>query len=161
MYFNKWSSFWTTCFGVMAFLIIVGNTLAIATLLKKKKFRKRPHFLAIGLAFADLLVGCTTTLYVIVEYRLLALSFAFNLLDMFASHSSVFHLAVISLERLHATRSRRPFRHRQLSLKVYWLATATPVLGSSLCLCGLLRPSFVRCPRDTFFEWATSLLHLA
>ena len=135
----------------MAFLIIVGNSLTIATLLKRK-FRKRPHFLLIGLAFDDLLVGCTPTLYVIVEYRLLALSFAFNLLDqgMFASHSSVFHLAVISLERLHAT--LRPFRHRQLSLKVYWLAIATPVLGSSLCLCGFLRPSFVRCPRVTFFE---------
>ena len=76
----------------------------------------------IGLAFADLSVGYATTLYVVVEYRLLALWFALNLLDqgMFARrHSSVFHLAVISLERLHAT--RRPFRHRQLSLKVYWL----------------------------------------
>ena len=151
MDFNKWNPFWTTCFGVMAFLIIVGNTLTIAILLKKK-FRKRPHFLVIGLALA-LLVGCATTLYVTVEYCLLALWFAFNLLDqgMFARrYSSVFHLAVISLERLHAT--RRPFRHRQLSLKVYWLAIATPVLGFSLCLCGLLCPSFVIFPCDTFFE---------
>ena len=155
MDFNKWNPFWTTCFGVMAFLIIVGNILTIATL--KKTFRKRPHFLVISLAFADLLVGWATTLYVIVEYRLLALSL-YNLLDVFASHSSVFYLAVISLERLHAT--LRPFRHQQLSLKVYWVAIATPVLGSSLCLCGLLRSSFERCPpRDIFFEWATSLLH--
>ena len=122
MDFNKWNPFWTTCFGVMAFLIIVGNTLTIATLLKKK-FRKRPHFLLISLAFADLLVGCATILYVIAEYRLLAHSL-YILLDVFASHSSVFHLAVISLERLHAT--LRPFRHQQLSLKVYWLAIVTP-----------------------------------
>ncbi|XP_029193395.2 dopamine receptor 2-like [Acropora millepora] len=136
MDFNKWNPFWTSCFGVMAFLIIVGNTLTIATLLKKK-FRKRPHFLVIGLAFADLLVGCATTLYVIVEYRLLSLSLVYNLVDMFASHSSVFHLAVISLERLHAT--LRPFRHKQLSLKVYWVAIATPwILSLSLWIFALV-----------------------
>ncbi|XP_015778230.1 PREDICTED: trace amine-associated receptor 5-like [Acropora digitifera] len=128
MDFNKWNPFWTTCFGVMAFLIIVGNTLTIATLLKKK-FRKRPHFLLISLAFADLLVGCATILYVIVEYRLLT-RFLYYLLDVFPSHSSVFHLAVISLERLHAT--LRPFRHKQLSLKVYWVAIATPWILPSL-----------------------------
>ena len=76
------------------------------------------------LALADLLVGCATTFYVIVECRLFTLSFPLSLLDMFAGLSSIFHLAAISLERLHAT--LRPFRHRQLSLKVYWVAIATP-----------------------------------
>ena len=132
MDFNEWNPFWATCYSVMAFLIIVGNSLTIATLLRKK-FRKRPQFLLISLAFADLLVGCATTLYVIVEYRLLTLSFAFNLLDqgMFARrHSSVFHLAVISLQRLNAT--RRSFRHRHLSLKVYWVTIVVPWIFS-LC----------------------------
>ena len=123
MDFNKWNPFWATCFSVMAFLIIVGNSLTIATLLRKK-FRKRPQFLLISLAFADLLVGCATTLYVIVECRFFALLFVFNIFDMFAGLSSIFHLAVISLERLHAT--LRPFRHRRLSLKAYWVAIATP-----------------------------------
>ena len=125
MDFNEWNPFWATCFSVMAFLIIVGNSLTIATFLRKK-FRHRPQFLLISLAFADLLVGCATTLYVIVRYRfyLLALSFVFNMLDMFAGLSSIFHLAVISLERLHAT--FWPFRHRQLSVKAYWVAMATP-----------------------------------
>ena len=130
MDFNDWNPFWVTCFSVMAFLIIAGNSLTIATLLRKK-FRKRSQFLLISLAFADLLVGCATTLYVIVEYRLFALSFVFNMLDMFACFSSIFHLAVISLERLHTT--LRPFRHRQLSLKAFWVAIATPwVLSSSV-----------------------------
>ena len=125
MDFNEWNPFWATCFGVMAFLIIIGNSLSIATLLRKK-FRQRPQFLLISLAFADLLAGCATTLYVIIEYRLLlfVLSFVFKMLDMFAGLSSIFHLAVISLERLHAT--LRPFRHRQLSVKAYWIAIATP-----------------------------------
>ena len=124
-----WNSFWATCYGVMAFLIIVGNSLTIATLLRKK-FRQRPQFLLISLAFADLLVGCATTLYVIVltmhrlfAYRLFPQWFVFNLLDISVGLSSIFHLAVISLERLHAT--LRPFRHRQLSLKAYWVAIAT------------------------------------
>ena len=123
MDFNKWNPFWATCFSAMAFLIIVGNSLTIATLLRKK-FRKRPQFLLISLAFADLLAGCATTLYVIVQCRLFALWFVFNVLDMFASLSSIFHLAVISLERLHST--LRPFRHRQLSVKAYWVAIAAP-----------------------------------
>ena len=132
MDFNEWNPFWATCFSVMAFLIIVGNFLTIATLLREK-FRKRPHFLLISLAFADLLVGCVTAMYVILEHRLFALWFAnvFKMLDMFAGLSSIFHLAVISLERLHAT--LRPFRHRQLSAKAYWVATATPwILSLSL-----------------------------
>ena len=129
---NEWNPFWATWFSVMAFLIIVGNSLTIATLLRKK-FRKRPQFLLISLAFADLLAGCVTTLYVIIKCRshFFTLSFAFSLLDMFAGLSSVFHLAVISLERLHAT--LRPFRHRQLSLKAYWVAMATSWI-LSLCV---------------------------
>ena len=127
---NEWNPFWATCFSVMAFLIIVGNSLTIATLLRKK-FRKRPQFLLISLAFADLLVGCATTLYVIAQCGFFALSFFFSIFDMFAGLSSIFHLAVISLERLHAI--LRPFRHRQLSLKAYWVTIATPwVLSSSV-----------------------------
>ncbi|XP_067058063.1 trace amine-associated receptor 7h-like [Acropora muricata] len=130
MDWNEWNPFWATCFSVMAFLIIVGNSLTITTLLGKK-FRQRPQFLLISLAFADLLVGCATTLYVIVQCGFFALWFVFNIFDMFVGLSSIFHLAVISLERLHAT--LRPFRHRQLSLKAYWVAIATPWI-LSLCL---------------------------
>ena len=124
MDFNKWNPFWASFFSVMAFLIIVGNSLTIATLLKKK-FRKRPHFLLTSLAFADLFVGLMPILFLLIfSYHWPALIFAYYVLDMFTSLSSIFHLAVISLERLHAT--LRPFRHRQLSLKAYWVAIATP-----------------------------------
>ena len=130
MDFNKWNPFWSSFFSVMSFLIIVGNSLTIATLLRKT-FRQRPQFLLISLAFADLLVGCATTLYVIVQCGFFALWFVLGIFDMFAGLSSIFHLAVISLERLHAT--LRPFRHRQLSLKAYLVAIATPwILSLSL-----------------------------
>ena len=108
----------------MALLIIVGNSLTIATLLKKT-FRKRPHFLLTSLAFAHLFVGLMPILLLLTfSYHSSALIFAYYLLDMFTSLSSIFHLAVISLERLHAT--LRSFRHGQLSFKAYWVAVATP-----------------------------------
>ena len=122
MDFTKWNPFWTSSFGIMAFLIIVGNSLTIVTLLKKK-FRKRPHFLLTSLAFADFFVGFVAILFLL-EPSHGSIGFVYNLLDMFTGLSSIFHLAVISLERLHAT--LRPFRHRQLSLKAYWVAIATP-----------------------------------
>ena len=127
MDFNRWNPFWTTCFGVMAFLIIAGNSLTIATLLKKK-FRKRPHFLLTSLAFADLLVGiCAVPLYVNINVSP-RLPFQahqiFNFFDVFTGLSSIFTLAVISLERLHSV--LQPLRHRQLSLTSCWVTIVTP-----------------------------------
>ena len=130
MDFDKWNLFWATCFGVMCFLIIVGNSLTILTYLKKN-FRRRPHFLLISLAFSDLLVGCTIPLYMagmfVLSHKPEILSYALKL-AVCTSVSSIFHLPVISLERLYAV--LRPFRHRQLSLTAYWIAIATPWLVS-------------------------------
>ena len=64
MDFNKWNPFWTTCLVVMAFLVIVGNSLTMATLIKRN-FHKCPHLLLISLAVGDFLVGCTIPLYVV------------------------------------------------------------------------------------------------
>ena len=146
MDFNKWNPFWATCFGVMSFLIIAGNTLTIATLLKKK-FRTDPHFLLISLAVADLLVGCVIPLYIagmnMLSHKPEMLYYALYL-TLFATQSSIFHLPVISLERLHAI--LRPFRHQQLSLTVYWVAIATPwILSLSIAVPGyVLRRSHKR-----------------
>ena len=133
MDFNQWNPFWATCFAVMDLLIVVGNSLTIATLLKRN-FRKGPHFSLINLAVADLLVGCTIPLYiaraVMAPHNRKKLSFAWYQ-SVFTSVSAIFHLLVISLERLHAI--LRPFRHRQLSLKAYWVTIAVPWIFS-LCL---------------------------
>ena len=147
MDFNKWNPFWTTCFVVMAFLIIVGNSLTIATLLRRK-FRKGSHLLLISLAVADLLVGCTippsTVGMDMLSHKPEILLFIWPV-SLFVIVSSVFHLPLISLERLHAT--LRPFRHRQLTRKVYWVAMATPWILcvffaiSALVLTRFFRPS--------------------
>ena len=126
MDFNRWNIFWGFCFGVTAFTIIVGNTLSISILFKRK-LRKRSHFLLISLAIADLLVG----LFAIPLYMILFIprqnvvsKLVYDCVDMFTGLTSIFTLAVISLERLNAI--TRPFRHRQLNSRVYVVAIATP-----------------------------------
>ena len=129
MDFNNWNVFWSLCFGLLSFLIIVGNALSISILFKRR-LRKRPHFLLISLAFADLLVGLIPVpLYIVIQYsqyRIVALVYV--RVDIFAGLSSVFTLAAISLERLHAI--VRPLRHRQLTLRSYAIAIATPWIFS-------------------------------
>ena len=129
MDFNNWNLFWSLCFGLLSFLIIVGNALSISILFKRR-LRKRPHFLLISLAFADLLVGLIPMpLYIIIQYsRYRNLTLVYVRVDIFAGLCSVFTLAAISLERLHAI--ARPLRHRQLTLRSYAIAIATPWIFS-------------------------------
>ncbi|XP_044163266.1 beta-1 adrenergic receptor-like [Acropora millepora] len=155
MDFNKWNPFWTTCYVVLAFLIIVGNSLTIATLLKRK-FHKRPHLLLISLAVADLLVGCTIPPYAVgmdmLSRKPEILLFTWPV-ALCVNVSSVFHLAVISLERLHAT--LRPFRHRQLTWRVYWVAIATLwIISACFVIPRFVLRRFIRPSNEIFFVTA-------
>ena len=152
MDFNKWNPFWATCCAAMGFLIIVGNSLTIVTLLQKR-FRKGPHFLLISLAFADLFVGSLHPLYhtgiIIVPEEPEVQSFSWTLY-VCLNVSSIFHLAVISLERLHAT--LRPFRHRTLNWKVYCVAITTPwILSVSFAISRLLLRRSLKASDVIFF----------
>ena len=126
MDFNKWNIFWTASFGIVALVIITGNTLSILILLKRS-LRKRPHFLLISLAVADLLVGlCAIPIYMttMMSGQKLTSKFAFDLVDMSTGFASIFTLAVISIERVNAI--VRPLRHRQLGPRSYLVAIVTP-----------------------------------
>ena len=130
MDFNNWNLFWSLCFGLLSFLIIVGNALSISILFKRR-LRKRPHFLLISLAFADLLVGLIPVpLYIMIQANLLLHTayWVYLCVDMITGLSSVFTLTAISLERLHAI--SRPLRHRQLTSRSYAIAIATPWIFS-------------------------------
>ena len=129
MDFNRWNPFWTACFGVLAFMIIIANSFSISILLNRR-LRKRPHYLLISLAFADLMVGlCAIPSYMTVVISgqkpksVLVYDVAIAV-DMFTGFSSIFSLGVISLERLHAV--VRPLHHRQLTLRSYLVAIVTP-----------------------------------
>ena len=139
MDYNNWNMFWSVCFGVMAILIVFGNCLSILILLKRR-LRKRPHFLLISLAMADLLVGLFAIPMYIVMWltrQKLVSPLVSDCVDMFTGFSSVFTLVFISLERLYAI--ARPFRHRLLALHSYLIAIATPwVLSLAVTSCRVL-----------------------
>ena len=100
-------------------------------ILFKRRLRKRTHFLLISLAVADLLVGLIPVPLFIMNQANVLLHTAYWVylcVDMITGLSSVFTLAAISLERLHAI-ARAP-RHRQLTLRSYAIATATPWIFS-------------------------------
>ena len=127
MDFNEWNIIWTLSFGVLSVMAVAGNIVTIA-IFRKRQLRKRPHFLLISLAAADLLVGLLSIpLYVTVQYYLyegqLLLAIG-EWMDMFTGLTSIFTLAVISLERMYAI--GWPFRHRTLSPQTYAFAIGIP-----------------------------------
>ena len=144
MDFNRWNIFWSFCFGVMASIIIVGNTLSMSILFKRR-LRKRSHYLLISLAIADLLVG----LFAVPLYMMLFIPrqnvvpiLVYDCVDMFTGLTSIFTLGVISLERLNAI--TRPLRHRQLTSRSYSVAIATPwIVSLIVTLTRVLRHFFI------------------
>ena len=126
MEFDSWNILWSICFGIVAFLIIVGNAFTIF-IFSKRKLRKRPHILLINLAIADLMVGLVSMPIFVTfhnSYMTRLLLLVFDCADMLVSLASVFIIAVISLERMHAI--GKPLCHRFLSSRAYLLAIATP-----------------------------------
>lgn len=127
MDFSTGSFVRASLFAVIALLAAGGNILTII-IFHEKKLRKRPHFLLISLAVADLLVGLVAVpLYITimyldsVSYLLLVIYQGF---DMFAGFTSIFTLAVIAFERMYAI--GWPFCHRVLKTQAYAIAIATP-----------------------------------
>ena len=131
MDFNSWNIFWSLCFGLLATLIVVGNILTISIFLKQRR-RKRAYFLLISLASADLLVGLLAIpLYMADHYTAsVSLRFVSNAADIFTGISSLYTLAVISLERMVAI--SWPFRHRTLNFRIYICAIVIPWIVAAL-----------------------------
>ncbi|XP_015757584.1 PREDICTED: cannabinoid receptor 2-like [Acropora digitifera] len=128
MDFHSWNFAWALCFAMEAFLATVGNLLTII-IFQKKQLRRRPHFLLISLAVADLLVGLVSIPLFIannyVESHILLGAFV-RVGNMLPGFASTFTLATIALERMYAI--GWPFRHRVLKTEAYVVAIATPWL---------------------------------
>ena len=135
MDFTKyWNIFWTLTFALTSVVITFGNLITIVIFLKQK-LRKRPHFLLISLAIADLMVGAfAVPLYIAVGIyttkNLLILSF--QCVDIFTGVLSIFTLASISLERMHAV--LWPLRHRTLTSRFYTCVIGIPWIVAHLCI---------------------------
>ena len=125
MDFNSWNTFWDICFGVLGTLIIVGNILTIWIFFKQRS-QKRSYSLLISLAVADLLVGIFAVPFYIKTvvsqgYTWYVISIG---ADVFTGTTSIYTLAVISLERMFAV--GWPVCHRTVNCRVYVCAISIP-----------------------------------
>ena len=125
MDFNSWNIFWSSAFGLLAVLIILGNFFTI-WVFHRQRSRKRSYFLLISLAVADLMVGLFAIPIFIIsstEYSYLRWLVPTSF-DAFTGLTSIYTLAVISLERMFAIVC--PLRHRTLTSRNYICAVAIP-----------------------------------
>ena len=138
MDFNSWNIFWSSSFGLLAVLIILGNFFTI-WVFHRQRSRKRSYFLLISLAVADLMVGLfAIPLFIIgssTEYSrfwwLVSTSF-----DAFTGLTSIYTLAVISLERMFAIVC--PLRHRTLTFRNYLCTIAMPWIVAAVFVAVLI-----------------------
>ena len=123
-------------YSVQAIIIIAGNAFTIFVFWTQRSSLKRTYLLLINLAVADLLVGITELIVIgtvkshdlgkgILLLNRSNFSAAFTL---FFSSTSVYFLALVSLERAFAV--LRPIRHRITNRRVY-IYIASLLFGSS------------------------------
>ena len=138
MDFNSWNIFWSSSFGLLAVLIILGNFFTI-WVFHRQRSRKRSYFLLISLAVADLMVGLFAIPLFIKEnsteyshfWWLVSTSF-----EAFTGLTSIYTLAVISLERMFAIVC--PLRHRTLTSRNYIYAIAIPWIAAAVFIAVLI-----------------------
>ncbi|XP_068725081.1 adenosine receptor A3-like [Montipora capricornis] len=134
---------WLTVLCTVGIAIVTVNSLAVIVYLKEPRLHKRSMYLVISLAVADICVGVITLSidvfrsgrkFSLWEYYLSPAgeSILLVVLTLFPL-ASVTNLAVISLERMHAT--FRPFTHRLLKKWIFGASVAfvwlTAVLNSA------------------------------
>ena len=130
---------WFAVFLTVGVAIVIVNLLSIILFMKNTNLRTRPMYLVINLTVADMFVGVISFLNAIIQLyasrkcaivkifltskETMTMAFLFWWFPL----TSLTSIAVISLDRLHAT--FRPFRHRFITENVYWVTiSATWVL---------------------------------
>ena len=121
---------WLVVFITECLAIVILNIITIIVFVKQRQLQRRSTYLIIHLAIVDLLVGAVSgplmiewvggTLCDLWEYNRIDISWLYSLeivLGYTFPYISLLNLAVISIERLHATFF--PFRHRFIKKWVY------------------------------------------
>ena len=119
------------CYALLAIITLCGNGLVVSAYVLNKWLRgKVTHTLIIGLAMADLLVGLVSLpIWMCITfwshrghqfnehaYQLYITA------DIFIGSASILQLTAIGIERSHAI--LRPFKHRRLQRKTFYIAVA-------------------------------------
>ena len=121
---------WMALFITISITIVTVNLLSIVLFITNRSLRTRAMYLVINLTIADMFVGGFSRLYLLLllecdiwEIHLtLGLTIIIEFLCIWFPLTSLTNIAVISLERMHAT--IRPFRHRLIKEWVYGVTIA-------------------------------------
>lgn len=131
-FFSHWNIFWTVTYSLIAIVITVGSLATIAIFVKRKLL-DRARFLILSLGHISENLSVPPYIAVVIHQEYLQ-ELRFQCIDIFTGVVSIFTLASISLERMHAI--LWPLRHRTLTLRF-----CTCVIGI-LWAFGLLGMSF-------------------
>ena len=155
-------STWLTVFVVELTVTSIINGFTILTFARNRHLRKRTKYLIINLTIADFLVGTVSGAMHI--YHTLTFKpgsgfgwekFLVMFLDNLFTACSLLHLAMLSLERLHAT--LYPFRHCLILDWVYFKAIACiwiiAVMPASACAA-----LFLIAPKASQYVWASLII---
>ena len=146
-----------------ALFMIIGNAFAIFVFWTQKLNQKRTCILLINLAVADLLVGIAEPIVLsngkfdkmtAVRGRENKIEYPSSALQLFASSTSVFFLALISLERVYAI--LWPLRHRTTEARVY-IYSIVIIWIVGLCTGGLSLLSIYNAKVDR--RYVTAVVH--
>ena len=120
---------WSAIYVIGLIAIVTSNAITIVAFVKNYQLRKRSTYLLLNLAVVDMAVGFTG-LWTAYELGLYCKLFEgplkwweqhpfAQILRLTFALCSLINITIISLERLHAT--VRPFRHRFVKKRVYWV----------------------------------------
>ena len=137
-------STWFAVYLTITVAIVAVNLLSIILFVKNSNLRTRAMYLVINLTVADMFVGGSATFFAVTYFLLYGCEFAdeffirlewppilfvLHIINIWFSFTSVTGIAIISLDRMHAT--FRPFRHRNIKKWAYgvtiagvWILTA-------------------------------------
>lgn len=128
-----WSTSWL--FVVEAVVIVTGNAVSIVIFTSTRRLRSRKFMTIVNLAVADLFSGliCAPLFVYYLEgpkNHSIIFQTIYNLADNFFGAASMFSLAAVAIERLHATYF--PFKHKELSKQTYLIGIAVVWLSALL-----------------------------
>ena len=141
-------STWLGVLLTVTVAVVAVNLLSIVLFVKNSNLRTRAMYLVINLTVADMFVGGSATFFAVFYFLLYGCEFAdeffirlewppilfvLHIINIWFSFTSVTGIAIISLDRMHAT--FRPFRHRNIKKWAYgvtiagvWILTAMIVI---------------------------------